>query len=74
MLAAAVWVVFRWLVSEAFTSVDVDTCSIKKTGLVSLCFRFEFRASVSSPFFTFLLKNIVADCVRLAFPVDILYI
>ena len=63
---------FRRLVSEVFTGIDVDACSVKKTGLVSSRFRFEFRASVSSPFFAFLLKNVVADCVRLAFPVDIL--
>ena len=53
MLAAAVSVVFRRLVSEALASIDVDACSIKKTGLVSLRFRFEFRTSVSSPFFNF---------------------
>ena len=28
MLAAAVWVVFRRLVSEVFTILDVDACSI----------------------------------------------
>ena len=75
MLAAAVWVVFRKLVSEVFTGVDVDACLIKKTRLVSSRFRFEFHASVSSSsyfsFFAFLLKNVVANCVRLAYPVEI---
>ena len=70
ILAAAAWVVFRRLVSELFTNVDVDACSVKKTGLVPLRFRFEFcaSASVSSPFFAFLLKNLVADSVCLAWP------
>ena len=69
MLAAAPSLVFRRLASEVFRSLNVDACSIKKTGLISSRFRVELCVSVSSPFSCFLLKDVIPDCVCLSSPI-----